>query len=74
MKHPWIVMGPYTDAQLTGAAAHEEGHSNWLANCDTCQDGGSVMGSQGTWKPNQPTAPTIPCDVTWAAIWRGLFG
>jgi len=42
LKHPWIVMGPYLDAQLTGVGAHEEGHDNWLADCYNCQYGGSV--------------------------------
>jgi hypothetical protein len=67
--HPWIQIGPFSDAQLMGVAAHEEGHDNWLENCNNCQYGGSVMGSQGTWESNQPIAPTA-CDMFWAAIWE----
>jgi hypothetical protein len=73
-----IAMNPnLTTAQLIGEAAHEEGHNNFLLNCPPhvkyvagsytfggCDIGGSLMESQDTSSPQQPTSPTI-CDVYW---------
>jgi len=61
-----------TLAQYTGEAAHEEGHDNFLDNCDfSCPTGGSVMGPQPTNSLNQPQAPTI-CDLFWYITWYNL--
>jgi hypothetical protein len=71
LLHPWIDVGGFTDAQLTGAFAHEEGHDNYLNNCNWCQPGGSVMGGQASWQANQPTGPTF-CDLWWSGIYYGI--
>jgi hypothetical protein len=66
VQHSIITLGPFDNLQ--GAAAHEEGHNNFLDNCPACKLGGSLMGSQPTWSTFQPNTPT-PCDLAWYAIW-----
>ena len=65
-----ITFGPFLN--LSGAAAHEEGHENGLADCLWCGLGDTAMGSQPTWDAaHQPTSPQ-PCDVFWELIWGNI--
>lgn len=54
--------------QFEGEGVHEEGHDNFMDNCNGCQTGGSVMGSQATSSPDQPISPTA-CDIFWHAVY-----
>lgn len=55
--------------------AHEEGHNNYLANCDAQHQclspaGFSAMGPQSTSGSLQPTLATV-CDIHWSNFYRG---
>jgi hypothetical protein len=68
LVHQHINFGPYADSQLEGAAAHEGGHANWFGDCNSCQIGGSAMGSQPTWSVDQALGPT-ECDIFWYPVY-----
>lgn len=76
IHHVWMQIDntATTSQQIQGNAAHEEGHDNFMKDCDlTCQDHGSVMGSGSTNAANQKTAPTN-CDIFWYIYYAILWG
>ena len=75
IHHVWMQIDntATTSQQIQGNAAHEEGHDNFMDDCNaTCQDHGSVMGSGSTNAANQLIAPTN-CDIFWYLYYADLW-